>query len=169
MNIKMLSSYFYLIFVLPSSAWAEISVDRFTGDVTCNGTLIFNENPQGGHVIIGRFRYLKIGDDYHGPFLFLNVTSAKPVGLAAGDADFLLTNAAERVTRLKARVVSSGGIGPEEIVFYDFGDTSLAEDSFSSALRIEYRLNGLTGNFMGTIDAFSTKLSIGTCSKKNWP
>ena len=154
---------------LPTSSVAEITVDRFTGDVTCDGTMILNENSHSGHLVMGRFRYLKIDGDYHGPFLLLNVTSSNPVGLANGDANFLLTGSDDTITRFRGEVISSSGSGPREIVFYSFDDAQAAEEAFASATKVEYRLNGQRGNFLGSMNASIVKLSLGVCSDKNWP
>lgn len=169
MKRTILALYFTLAVSLPASGFAEVTVDRFTGDATCNGTMFLNDNPQGGHVVMGRFRYLKIDDDYHGPFMLLNVTSANPVGLANGDANLLLTAPDDTITRLRGEVISSSGSGAEETVFYSFDDAPAAEEAFSIATEVEYRLNGLRGNFQGNMDAFMVSLSLGICSDKDWP
>jgi len=158
---------FTFVSCLPVAGISEVTVDRFTGNATCTG-IVFPQT-EDGHVIMGTFRYVKIAGDYFGPYMVLNVTSARPAGLANGDADFLFTTPDGLTTRLTGEVFTAAGSGANEQVTYIFSDSDAAEEIFSSAMQIEYRLNGPRGSFEGRLDTFMVNLSINKCSERNWP
>ena len=153
----------------PMVAFSEVTEDKFTGEAICTG-MVFPQT-SGDHVVAAAFRYMKIDEEYLGPYLVLQVTSARPAGLGSGEANFLFSMLDGSVQRLRGEVAASSGSGAVEVITYMFDDESEAESIFSASVnKIEYRLSGSRGKFEGEFrNAMYIKMSLDECSGKDWP
>lgn len=153
-----------------SQTLAEVNVDRFTGDATCTGISFLADRRTPAHVFMGVFRYARINENFLGPYFVASASSASPIGLSGGDANFILTFPDGEIMRLRGEVFYAAGAGPTEEITYMFEDPEKAEEAFERAMSIDYRLNGIRGSFEGQIqNMMMMRMSLSTCSGRDWP